>query len=167
MNKSYLYSKPSIIGVLESRDEFDSIGSWFDDNTPELLRKKIYESPLDEMIIELVEIFREGNPNYKKLAVLFGFVEIEEGEQEERIIWKLQKIERKDDDLTKVVMHIDAKHLIIKELYLYVNELHFIQKLKERLNINFKNINLQKLNNAFVIIEKECDISIVKDTDAI
>lgn len=119
------------------------------------------------MIIELVEIFREGNPNYKKLAVLFGFVEIEEGEQEERIIWKLQKIERKDDDLTKVVMHIDAKHLIIQDLYLYVNELPVLQKLKEKLNVQFKDITLQKINNAFVIIEKECDISIVKDTDKI
>ncbi|WP_438496267.1 hypothetical protein [Paenibacillus sp. IHBB 3054] len=92
MNKSYLYTKPSVIGVLESRgEEFDSIGSWLDDDTPELLRKKIYESPLDEMIIDLVDIFREGDPNYKKLAVLFGFVEIEEEEQEGKIIWKLQK----------------------------------------------------------------------------
>ncbi|OMD47758.1 hypothetical protein BSK56_12640 [Paenibacillus borealis] len=77
------------------------------------------------------------------------------------------KIEREDDELNKVVMHIDAKHLIIQNLYLYVSELPLLRILKEKSNDQFKDITFTEVNNGFVIVKKECVISIVKDTEKV
>ncbi len=64
-------------------------------------------------------------------------------------------------------MHIDAKHLIIQNLYLYVSELPLLRILKEKSNDQFKDITFTEVNNGFVIVEKECVISIVKDTEKV
>lgn len=64
-------------------------------------------------------------------------------------------------------MHIDAKHLIIQNLYLYVSELPLLRILKEKSNDQFKDITFTEVNNGFVIVKKECVISIVKDTEKV
>lgn len=70
--------------------------------------------------------------NFQDLYVpmLFGFVEIEENEQEGNIIWNLRKIEREVEDIIMVGMHIDARCLIIREFYLRVVEIPHLGKLK-------------------------------------
>lgn len=51
-------------------------------------------------------------------------------------------------------MHIDAKHLIIQNLYLYVSELPLLRILKEKSNDQFKDITFTEVNNGFVIVKK-------------
>ncbi|KJD38594.1 hypothetical protein QD46_18190 [Paenibacillus polymyxa] len=166
MNKKFLYTKPSIIGVLDSgNDSFNDIGSWLFDDSPDLLRKKFREDSLDELVKEIIEIFREGNPNYQELASLFGMVKIEEVEQKGIKVWNLRNIERLTDDLTKIEMHIDAQRLIINKLYLYINELHNFRIIKNMLNINFKDIYYQDVNDGLVFVEKETTITIIKGPD--
>ncbi|WP_336078111.1 hypothetical protein [Paenibacillus sp. 203] len=166
MNKKFLYTKPSIIGVLDSgNDSFNDIGSWLFDDSPDLLRKKFREDSLDELVKEIIEIFREGNPNYQELASLFGMVKIEEVEQKGIKVWNLRNIERLTDDLTKIEMHIDAQRLIINKLYLYINELHNFRIIKNMLNINFKDIYYQDVNDELVFVEKETTITIIKGPD--
>ncbi|MFI8711681.1 hypothetical protein [Brevibacillus brevis] len=163
MNKKFLYSKPSIIGVLDSgNDEFNDIGSWLFDDSPALLRKKFREDSLDELVMELIDIFREGNPNYQELAGLFGLVKIEEDEQEGLKIWNVRNIERLAGDLNKIEMHIDAQSLIINKLYLYINELSNLQTIKQKLNDKFEEISYQDINGGLIINEKELIIGIIK-----
>lgn len=163
MNKKFLYSKPSIIGVLDSgNDEFNDIGSWLFDDSPALLRKKFREDSLDELVIELIDIFREGNPNYQELAGLFGLVKIEEDEQEGLKIWNVRNIERLAGDLNKIEMHIDAQSLIINKLYLYINELSNLQTIKQKLNDKFEEVSYQDINGGLIFNEKELIIGIIK-----
>lgn len=163
MNKNFLYSKPSIIGVLDSgNDEFNDIGSWLFDDSPALLRKKFREDSLDELVMELIDIFREGNPNYQELAGLFGLVKIEEDEQEGLKIWNVRNIERLAGDLKKIEMHIDAQRLIINKLYLYINELSNLQKIKRKLNDKFEEVSYQDINGGLIFNEKELIIGIIK-----
>ncbi|GEC93523.1 hypothetical protein [Brevibacillus brevis] len=163
MNKKFLYSKPSIIGVLDSgNDEFNDIGSWLFDDSPALLRKKFREDSLDELVMELIDIFREGNPNYQELAGLFGLVKIEEDEQEGLKIWNVRNIERLAGDLNKIEMHIDAQSLIINKLYLYINELSNLQTIKQKLNDKFEEVSYQDINGGLIFNEKELIIGIIK-----
>jgi hypothetical protein len=163
LNKKFLYSKPSIIGVLDSgNDEFNDIGSWLFDDSPALLRKKFREDSLDELVMELIDIFREGNPNYQELAGLFGLVKIEEDEQEGLKIWNVSNIERLAGDLNKIEMHIDAQSLIINKLYLYINELSNLQTIKQKLNDKFEKVSYQDINGGLIFNEKELIIGIIK-----
>ncbi|RAT97530.1 hypothetical protein [Brevibacillus sp. Leaf182] len=163
MNKKFLYSKPSIIGVLDSgNDEFNDIGSWLFDDSPALLRKKFREDSLDILVMELIDIFREGNPNYQELAGLFGLVKIEEDEQEGLKIWNVRNIERLAGDLNKIEMHIDAQSLIINKLYLYINELSNLQTIKQKLNDKFEEVSYQDINGGLIFNEKELIIGIIK-----
>jgi hypothetical protein len=146
-------------------DSFNDIGSWLFDDSPDLLRKKFREDSLDELVKEIIEIFREGNPNYQELASLFGMVKIEEVEQKGIKVWNLRNIERLTDDVTKIEMHIDAQRLIINKLYLYINELHNFRIIKNMLNINFKDIYYQDVNDGLVFVEKETTITIIKGPD--
>ncbi|MEK5321071.1 hypothetical protein NSS94_17690 [Paenibacillus sp. FSL L8-0644] len=166
MNKKFLYTKPSIIGVLDSgNDSFNDIGSWLFDDSPDLLRKKFREDSLDELVKELIEIFREGNPNYQELAGLFGLVKIEEVEQGGVKVWSLRNIERLAGDLTKIEMHIDAQRLIINKLYLYINELSNLQIIKKKLNNHFEGMPYQVVKDGVVFVEKETIITIIKRPD--
>ncbi|KQY94719.1 MULTISPECIES: hypothetical protein [Paenibacillus] len=163
MNKKFLYSKPIIIGVLDSgNDQFNDIGSWLFDDSPTLLRKKFREDSLDELVMELINIFREGNPNYQELAGLFGLVKIEEDEQEGLKICKVRNIERLSGDLNKIEMHIDAQSLIINNLYLYINELANLQKIKQKLNDKFEEVDYQSITERLIFNEKELIIGIIK-----
>lgn len=166
LNNKFLYSKPSVIGVLDScTDEFNDIGSWLFDDSPGLLRKKFRESSLNELVIELVTIFREGNPNYQELAGLFGFVKIEKVELEEIEIWNLRNIERVDEDIIRIELHIDTQSLIINNLFIFVKELPPLRKLEGELNTNSIEIPFQELKNGFVITEKECLIKVLINSE--
>lgn len=143
-------------------DEFNDIGSWLFDDSPALLRKKFREDSLDELVMELIDIFREGNPNYQELAGLFGLVKIEEDEQEGLKIWNVRNIERLAGDLKKIEMHIDAQSLIINKLYLHINELSNLQKIKQKLNDKFEEVSYQDINGGLIFNEKELIIGIIK-----
>lgn len=164
MNKKFLYKKPSIIGVLDDSDnEFYDLGSWFLDDSWSLLKKRFRESPIDELVIELVDIFREGNPNYQELAVLFGYGNMEENNEEKIMRWSLREIDRMNQDIIKVEMHVDAQSLILRNLYLFVKELPSLQSLKNKLNELHKDIAFQERNNGFMLAVRECIITILKN----
>ncbi|WP_145332970.1 hypothetical protein [Paenibacillus xylanexedens] len=164
MNKNFLYSKPSIIGVLDSdNDEFNDIASWLFDDSPELMRKKFREDSLDELVTEIIDIFRGGNPNFQELAGLFGMVKIEEGQQVGVKIWKVRNIERPAGDLNKIEMHIDDQSLIINKLYLYIDESSDLQKIKQKLK--FDRESYQDISGGLIFSEKGFSIIIIKEPE--
>jgi len=164
LNKNFLYSKPSIIGVLDSdNDEFNDIASWLFDDSPEVMRKKFREDSLDELITEIIDIFRGGNPNFQELAGLFGTVKIEEGQQEGFKIWKVRNIERPAGDLNQIEMHMDDQSLIINKLYLYIHESSDLQKIKQKLK--FDREFYQDISWGLSFSENGFSITIIKEPE--
>ncbi|SFJ17770.1 hypothetical protein [Thermoflavimicrobium dichotomicum] len=164
MNRKFLYKKPWIPGVIDDSDNNDL--SWMEewDDSPDLLKRKFTESSLDELMIELVDIFKEGNPGYTTLAGLFGF-----GFKfdEEKKIFSIREVERTNKDIIRVEMHLDAQSYIIRHLNIYVQKMPPLQLLKNKLNEFHKDIAFQETNNGFVIAERECVIAILKDKEVI
>lgn len=64
----YERSKPGMI------DTSAVSPNWFTftDREWEALQKDFFEKPLDGLLVDLVSIFRKGNPNYINLGSLFG-----------------------------------------------------------------------------------------------
>ncbi|MBA4495195.1 hypothetical protein ACFO25_00535 [Paenactinomyces guangxiensis] len=164
MDKRFLYKKPNPIGVLDDSDvENDDLASWFLDDSRDVLKNKFEQSPIDELVIELADIFREGDPNFQTLAWLFGSSHIEEDNEEKIMIWRLHEIERTNEDIIRVEMHVDPQSLILRKLYLYVQMFPPLQLIKNKLNDLDPNIAFQETSDGFVIVVRECEIAILKN----
>jgi hypothetical protein len=165
MNREFLYKKPWIPNTIDdSYSSENPIQSWLEDDSQGLLMRKFEECSLDELIIELVDIFKGGNPSYDVLAALFGSnLEF----NEEKKIFSVNKIERTNEDIIRVDMHVDAESYEIRHLYLYVHELPPLQSLRNKLNELHKDISFQETSNGFVIVVRECVIAIVKSISEI
>ncbi|SFJ55431.1 hypothetical protein [Thermoflavimicrobium dichotomicum] len=161
MNREFLYKKPWIPNFIDDRYASENpIQSWLEDDSQGLLMRKFEECSLDELILELVDIFKRGNPSYDVLAALFGsYLEF----NEEKKIFSVHKIERTNEDIIRVEMHVDAQSYEIRHLNLYAQELPPLQSLKNKLNELHKDISFQETSNEFVITERECVIAILKD----
>jgi len=149
---------------MDSENEFNEIGAWLFDDAPAVLRKKIRKDSFDEVVLELIDIFRGGNPNYQELAGLFGLVKIEEIEQEGLKVWCLRNIERLAGDINKIEMYIDAQHLIISKIYLYMNEFLNLQTIKQKLN-DILRVRTYLDNESLIFIVREVTISIITKPD--
>jgi len=167
MNKKFLYKKMSAhtVGFLDDSDN-DDVSWMFDDSL--VLEKKLKESPIDELIIELIDIFKEGNPNASKLIASFGFSyndgDCKANVQGNMIIRKYNKIKRINKDIVSIEMHIEEmndKTLIIRNLYLYCTNLPSIKLLKNKINEVYSNISYGG-SEGLIICEKECNIIIIK-----
>jgi len=161
LNRDFLYeSFKSTIGILDDHNQID----WFLDNSREGLIKKFRGCSIDELVIELVYIFRKGNPNCTELPALFGFDEMEEREIIEGNIkiLNIYKIKRINKDISKIEIHRDTNS-IIRKLYLYIHELP-LQLLKDKLHETYQDISYGT-GDGLVICEKECAIFILKTYD--
>lgn len=164
MNKKFLYRKVYPVGVLNDEDNFNGDRLWFwNDNSQEMLSKRFRESTIDELIIELIDIFRAGSPSYRELAILFGFEGVEEINQGDITKKSFYKIQRSDID--KIEMDIKKSsidmRLILHNLYLYVNNLPSIESLKSKIDEVYKDICYEE-NEGLTIHENKCDIIILE-----
>ena len=107
MNRAFLYKKYKVStpGLLDP-NEGDNDLSWMLDEAIGVMEKKFSDSSIEELLIELVGVFREGNPNHIELAGLFGFQEIETKSEEAIRIKTLHNTRRTNKDLPKVELSI-------------------------------------------------------------
>jgi len=158
MDKKFLYKKAYPLGVIDDTGE-DELSSWFLDDSRDVLEKKFRECDFNDLIIELIDIFRGGSPNYIQLSILFGFESTEEISLNNTTKISFYKIKRSDID--KIEMDIKKlsidKSLVLDKLYLYVNNLPSIEKLTRKMD----SVCYEK-NQGIIIHENECDIVILE-----
>lgn len=123
-----------------------------------LLKSKFSESKLDELIIELVGIFKKGNPNYGRLMGLLG-KDSDVKKVDEKEIHFIKTIERTRGDIKKVEIRLGTQGVKIKidELHLFVQEMPVIQALKGKLIELYKDVSIN-IKEHFVITGKDFKI---------
>lgn len=192
--RKFLYAKPYFVGVIVDTDSngFD----WFENDERGQLGRFIKESNFTDLICELVHIFKEGLPNYYELSSLFSMkYEIVQGylisrygletarkEKEEferrfgkgktgmdngdKIICRVENVERKDQDISKIEMDIDIECLKINDLYLFVNELPDMNELKTNIEAKFDDIDIA-VGNKLIVKDKTYRIIVLEDENRI
>lgn len=188
--RKFLYAKLYFIGVTVGTDSNEI--DWSGNGERGQLERFIKESNFVDLICELVHIFKEGLPNYYELSSLFSMdYEIVQGylisryglesarkEKEEferrfgkgkagmdhgdKIICRVENIERKDQDISKIEMDIDMECLKINDLYLFVNEIPDLNELKTSIEAKFDDIDIA-VGNQLIIKDKTYRIIILED----
>ena len=120
------------------------------------MAKKFSDSSIEELLIELVGIFREGNPNHAVLAGLFGFQKIKIKSEEAMDIKTLHHTRRTNKDIPKVEIYVDTS-LIVRQVHLYARELPPVHVLAERIYQAYPDASCE-INSDLIIHEKECTI---------
>ncbi|WP_312131031.1 hypothetical protein [Lysinibacillus capsici] len=188
--RKFLYAKLYFTGVIVDADSngFD----WFGNDERGKLERIIKESKFTDLICELVHIFKDGLPNYYELSSLFsmkyeivqGFLisrygletSLKEKEEFERrfgkgkagmdngnkIICRVENIERKDQDISKIEMDIDIECLKINDLYLFVKEIPDLNELKTNLEAKFDDIDIS-VGKKLIIKDKTYRIIVLED----
>jgi hypothetical protein len=65
MNREFLYKKPWIPNTIDDSCASENpVQCWLEDDSQGVLMRKFEECSFDELIIELVDIFKGGNPSY-------------------------------------------------------------------------------------------------------
>ena len=158
MNRPFLYKKPRVInpGLLDDSGDNNDLASWFLDDARRVMAKKFSDSSIEELLIELVGIFREGNPNHAVLAGLFGFQKIETRYEEAMEICTLHTTRRTNKDIPKVEIGTDTS-LIVRQVRLYASEHPPIHVLAERIYEAYPDVSCE-ITSDLIIYEKECTI---------
>lgn len=156
--KTDLY-RQSIPGVI---DNSAISPDWFTfiDHEWNALQKEFYEKSFNNLVVDLVSIFRKGNPNYINLGSLFGSKNMKE-DNNKNITYSINQVERKDNDITKVTMFLDTESYRITEVYLIINFSVSFTELKYKLEENYSDL-LVRISDEFVIMDKDFKIMIKK-----
>ncbi|MET1171700.1 hypothetical protein [Paenibacillus amylolyticus] len=117
MNKDFLYTKPYVPGIID--DTPVDLESWFLDDSRERMEEKLRNISLNDLIIELINIFKDGDPNYQVLLGLLGEKVVKEA-REDKIVYCLGDILRADDDIKRIEIETDDEGLNIKKMNIFV-----------------------------------------------
>ncbi|OMD48340.1 hypothetical protein BSK56_11190 [Paenibacillus borealis] len=145
----YERSKPGMIDT----SAVSPIWFTFTDHEWEALQKDFFEKPLDGLLVDLVSIFRKGNPNYINLGSLFG-IEKKRVDDKNKIIYTVNQVNRKENDITNVTMFLHPDSHIITEIYLHMQILPHMNELKCRIEENYSDL-LVNVSNELVIIDRD------------
>jgi hypothetical protein len=159
MNRPFLYKKPKAptpIGFLDDSESNNDLASWFLDEAIGVMIQKFSDSSIEELLIELVGIFREGNPNHIELASLFGFQTTETKYEEAIKIAILHHTRRTNKDIPKVEISTDTS-FIVRQVHLYAREHPPVQVLADRIYQAYPDASCE-ITSDLIIHEKECTI---------
>ncbi|MDR9743821.1 hypothetical protein P4H27_05290 [Paenibacillus taichungensis] len=151
MNKDFLYTKPYVPGIID--DTPVDLESWFLDDSRERMEEKLRNIPLNDLIIELINIFKDGDPNYQVLLGLLGEKVVKEA-REDKIVYCLADILRADDDIQRIEIEIDDEGLNIKKMNVFVIPAELLVLQKEITSL-FVDIQTQKTSNYLSISIKD------------
>ncbi|PIH59297.1 hypothetical protein [Paenibacillus sp. LK1] len=151
MNKDFLYTKPYVLGVID--DTLVDLESWFLDDSRERMEEKLRNISLNDLIIELINIFKDGDPNYQVLLGLLGEKVVKEA-REDKIVYCLADILRADDDIQRIEIEIDDEGLNIKKMNVFVIPAELLVLQKEITSL-FVDIQTQKTSNYLSISIKD------------
>ncbi|RUT31607.1 hypothetical protein EJP77_09430 [Paenibacillus zeisoli] len=195
VKRNFLYYKEEFhkVGMLIDSDEdiwYELAEEW------KQLRTILMESDIGTLLCELVYIFKAGTPNFRRLSELFsrqyslvqgGLIAklgLEEAhrqreEYEERfgkeqvgmdhgdkIICRVENIDRRLKDLTKIEMDVDVDCLKINDLYLFVTNLPDVNELQTNLKARFNDIEIS-ITDTFEITDETYKIIILKDEEKV
>ncbi|TQR41458.1 hypothetical protein [Paenibacillus popilliae] len=150
----YEQSKPGII------DTSSVSPNWFTfiDHEWDALQKDFFEKPLDALLVDLASIFRKGNPNYINLGSLFG-TEKKRIEDSNKIIYSVNQVNRKENDITNVTMFLDPDSHKITEIYISLQILPPMNELKCKIEDSYSDL-LIIVSNEFVIIDNDFKLTL-------
>ncbi|MFS0858162.1 hypothetical protein [Paenibacillus taichungensis] len=151
MNKDFFYTKPYVPGIID--DTPVDLESWFLDDSRERMEEKLRNIPLNDLIIELINIFKDGDPNYQVLLGLLGEKVVKEA-REDKIVYCLADILRADDDIQRIEIEIDDEGLNIKKMNFFVIPAELLVLQKEITSL-FVDIQTQKTSNYLSISIKD------------
>ncbi|WJM09270.1 hypothetical protein [Paenibacillus sp. PK1-4R] len=150
MKKDFLYTKPYFPGIID--DTPVDLESWFLDDSRERMEEKLRNISLNDLIIELINIFKDGDPNYQVLLGLLGEKVVKEA-REDKIVYCLGDILRADDDIKRIEIEID-EGLNIKKMNIFVIPAELLVLQKEITNLCV-DIQTQKTSNYLSISIKD------------
>ena len=157
MNKDFLYSKPYVPGIID--DTPVDLDSWFLDDSRERMEEKLRNSPLSDLIIEFVNIFKDGEPNYQVLLSLLGEKVVKEVRGGKNVYCQ-SDIFRPYNDIKRIEIEIDEESLIIKKMSVYVDLASFVVFEKE-ITSSYVDVHIQEANDAFSISVKDKIITLL------
>ncbi|MBB6022944.1 hypothetical protein HNR77_004043 [Paenibacillus sp. JGP012] len=121
MNREFLYTRPYTPGEID--DTPVDLDSWFLDDSREKMEEKLRGSSLSDVLIELIDIFQENEPNYQVLLGLFGDKIIKET-REGKVLYGLEEILR--PDMNKIEIEIEDQTLHIEKMNIFVSALSLL-----------------------------------------
>ncbi|MBU5353357.1 hypothetical protein ACN9MH_05060 [Paenibacillus silvae] len=121
MNREFLYTRPYTPGEID--DTPVDLDSWFLDDSREKMEEKLRGSSLSDVLIELIDIFQENEPNYQVLLGLFGDKIIKET-REGKVLYGLEEIQR--PDMNKIEIEIEDQTLHIEKMNIFVSALSLL-----------------------------------------
>lgn len=151
MNKDFLYTKPYVLGVID--DTPVDLESWLLDDSREMMEEKLRNISLNDLIIELINIFKDGDPNYQVLLGLLGEKVVKEI-RGEKIVYCLGDILRADDDIRRIEIEIDDVGLNIKKMNIFVIPAALLVLQKEIISL-CADIQTQKTSDYLSIFIKD------------
>jgi hypothetical protein len=151
MNKDFLYTKPYVPGMID--DTPVDLESWFIDDSRERMEERLRSISLNDLIIELINIFKDGEPNYQVLLGLLGEKVVKET-RGESTVYCLGDILRSEDDIKRIEIEISDEGLNIKKMNMFVNPAVLLILQKEITNLRV-DIHTQKTSDYLSISIKD------------
>ncbi|MDN8591631.1 hypothetical protein Q0V21_22975 [Paenibacillus sp. 11B] len=151
MNKDFLYTKPYVPGMID--DTPVDLESWFIDDSRERMEERLRSISLNDLIIELINIFKDGEPNYQVLLGLLGEKVVKET-RGESTVYCLGDILRSKDDIKRIEIEISDEGLNIKKMNMFVNPAVLLILQKEITNLRV-DIHTQKTSDYLSISIKD------------
>jgi hypothetical protein len=151
MNKDFLYTKPYVPGMID--DTPMDLESWFIDDSRERMEERLRSISLNDLIIELINIFKDGEPNYQVLLGLLGEKVVKEI-RGENTVYCLGNILSSEDDIKRVEIEIDEKTLNIKKLSIFVNQA-LLSVIQKEMNDLCNDVHTQKTEDYLSISIRE------------
>ncbi|MEO3943982.1 hypothetical protein [Gorillibacterium sp. CAU 1737] len=138
MNKAFLYTKPHVLGVIDDSD--DDTDTWFLDTSRQEIEQFFARAPFEELVVELVHIMRDGEPNYQVLTSLLGET-------------------RSSGDIQKVEMELIEEGTILSRLILFLDAASF-HEFNRRVTCYGEGISSEQVNDQVVISVRNKTIEI-------
>lgn len=133
MNTEFLYTKPYVCGIID--DTVVELESWFLDDSRDKMEQELRSISLTDLIIKLINIFKDGEPNYQVLLSLLGR-KMDKEVQENKNVYSLREVLRSDEDIKRIEIEADNESLNIKQVRIYVDIISFVTFEKEEIITN-------------------------------
>lgn len=117
---------------------------------------------LEKLIIEIVEIFLNGHPNYKRFLGLLGSNSTSLIYNQETIYSLVDaNINRKNNDIQEIQLYIDTEKLVIRKLKLYIKAPINVFEIQQQKYLVEQEIVIEVKNNNLIIFFNDSVIEVI------
>ncbi|MDN4619638.1 hypothetical protein QCD85_16130 [Paenibacillus sp. PsM32] len=126
------------------------------------MRNQFDQISLEKLIIEIVEIFLCGHPNYKRFLGLLGSNSTSRIHNQQTIYSLVDiNINRKNNDIKEIELHIDTEELFICKLKLYINAPMDFFEIQQQKYLVEQEIVMEVKNNKLIIFLNDSVIEVI------